>query len=229
VTKLLRQIVTVNWKKAINDEAKAFLIKTARAGHQDIMRNAAAAGLFPTWEAYANNPGNSNLDTVVLPGPIVYNYRYLSDLIQFALDELRRQSPAVSGAYKNGHTLYVNDQPVGDVLPKNITAGDRIFIANPLPYARKIEVGRTESGREFVINPPNRLYNRVMEMVKAQGKGRANISMRFVDLGAWTLRHNQRSRIKTAGGKYRFSARQRDDRLAGAVVTSPAIFFQAPI
>ncbi len=230
MTKLLLRVVTVDWPKSMGINAKALLIRTAQTGHQKIMADAAANGLVPTWEAYANTPGNSNLDSVVLPGPIVYNYRYLADLISFALAELRKQSPFVSGKYRDGHTLYVNDEPVGsDILPKNITAGDRIFIANPVPYARKIEVGITESGHEFVINPPNRLYNRVMEMVKAQGKGRANVSMRFVDLGAWTLRHNQRSRFKTVHGKVATSARQRPDRLAGAIVTSPAIFFQAPI
>ncbi len=227
---LIRQIVTVDWSNKIKAGAKDLLIKTAKAGHQRILTDAASRGLYPAWEAYANNPGNSDLESVVLPGPIVYNYRYLSDLVGFALSELRKQSPFVSGDYKDGHTLYVNDQPVADgVLPKDIKSGDRIFIANPLPYARKIEIGRTESGREFVINPPNRLYFRVGEMVQAQGKGRSKVTMGYVDLGAWALRQNQRTRVKTVGGKYRFSARQRPDRLAGATVLSPAIFFQAPI
>jgi hypothetical protein len=53
--------------------------------------------------------------------------------------------------------------------------------------------------------------------------------MQYVDLDAWTLRKNQRSLIKQASGNYRYSARQRPDRLAGAVVTSPAIFINAPI
>jgi hypothetical protein len=75
---------------------------------------------------------------------------------------------------------------------------------------------------------PNRIYYRVTEMTKQEGKGRAKVFMKFIDLGAWTLTKDQKSLIKTTRG-YAYSRRQRPDRLAGAVVTSPAIFFQAPI
>lgn len=228
-TQLIRRIVTIDWPNQIEADGKALLIRTARNGHQQIIADAAAKGLQPSWEAYANTPGNSNLETVRLPGPIVYNYRYLSDLILFALTELQRQSPIDSGTYKRSHTVYVNDQPVGVTIPSSIKAGDKIYIANPVPYARRLEIGRAQHGaRPFLISVPNRIYERVAEMTKAEGKGRAKIRMGYVDLGAWTLRKNQRSLIKTVRG-YAYSKRQRPDRLAGAVVTSPAIFFQAPI
>jgi hypothetical protein len=229
VTKLLYRVVTVDWPKAAQDGGKAFLLKTARNGHQKIMSDAKTKGLEPYWEAYANRPGNSNLETVVLPGPIVYNYRYLSDLIQYALDELRKQSPIDSGKYKNSHTVYVNGSPVGNTVPKNIQPGDQIMIANPVPYARRLEVGRARHGaRPFLISVPNRIYERVVDMVKAHGKGRSKVRMAYVDLGAWTLRQDQKTLIKTPRG-YGYSKRQRPDRVAGSVVKSPAIFFTAPI
>jgi hypothetical protein len=228
-TQLIRRIVTVDWPKEMQADAKAVLISVAQTGHLKIMRDAATQGLEPTWEAYANSPGNSDLQSVKLPGPIVYNYRYLSELIQFALDELRRQSPVVSGAYRDSHTIYVNDAPQGTTIPKTIRPGDRIFISNPVPYARRLEVGRTKGGeRPFLISVPNRIYYRVTEMTKVEGKGRAQVSMGFVDLGAWTLKNDQKSLVKTSTG-YRHSARQRPDRVAGSAVTSPAIFFKAPI
>jgi len=227
-TKLLRRIVTIDWPKKAERDGKALLIRTARTGHQRIMRDAAAKGLQPYWEAYANHPGNSRLESVVLPGPIVYNYRYLADLIKFALDELRRQSPSQSGKYKRSHTVYVNDSPVGDSIPKSIQPGDRIYIANPVPYARRLEIGRTKSGRSFLIQVPNRIYERVTQMTKAQGKGRVKVAMRYVDLGSHALAKNQKTGIMTRRG-WGYSSIQRRDRLTGAAVTSPAIFFQAPI
>jgi hypothetical protein len=214
VIQLIRRIVTVEWPKEIESDSKALLIDTARNGHKRIMADAAAKGLQPNWEAYANTPGNSNLETVRLPGPIVYNYRYLVDLIEFALDELRRQSPVDSGNYKRSHTVYVNDQPVGDTIPSTISAGDRIYIANPVPYARRLEIGRTRAGRAFLIQVPNRIYERVTQMTQAEGKGRAKIKMGYVDLGVGTLRR---------------SSGRRRHRQAGAAIKSPAIFFQAPI
>jgi hypothetical protein len=227
--KLLLRRVTVEWPKTGETDARALLVQTARDGHAEIMQDAAAQGLTPFWEAYANQPGNSNLESVVLPGPIVYNYRYLVDLIRFALDELRKQSPTVSGNYRNSHTVYVNDAPVGGDVPKTINPGDKIYIANPVPYARRLEIGRTKGGaRPFLISVPNRIYYRVTEMIKTEGKGRAKVYMKFIDLGAWTLTKDQRSLVKTTRG-YAYSRRQRPDRRAGSTVLSPAIFFTAPI
>jgi hypothetical protein len=228
-TQLIRRIVTVDWPTKAKADGKALLIRTARDGHQRIMADAASKGLSPSWEAYANSPGNSDLETVVLPGPIVYNYRYLSDLIKFALEELRLQSPVgPSLKYRNSHTVYVNDQPMGYTIPTNIKAGDIIYIANPVPYARRLEVGRTKSGRSFLVSVPNRIYERVTEMTKAEGKGRAKVRMDYVNLGAHALTKDQPSGIMTRRG-WGYSRIQRRDRLAGAAVTSPAIFFQAPI
>jgi hypothetical protein len=227
-TQLIRRIVTVDWPKKAQVDARELLLDTAYVGHARIMQDARAKGLEPSWEAYANRPGNSNLESVVLPGPIVYNYRYLSDLIQFALNELKRQSPVLSGEYRQSHTVYVNDQPVGDSIPKTIQPGDTVFIANPVPYARRLEVGRTKGGRLFLISVPNRIYQRVAEMTKAEGKGRAKIRMGYVDLGAHALTKDQPSGIMTRQG-WRYSKIQRRDRLTGAAVTSPAIFFTAPI
>ena len=227
-TQLLRRITTIEWPNKIERDSKALLIRTARTGHARIMADARTKGFEPYWEAYANTPGNSRLESVVLPGPIVYNYRYLSDLIRFALDELRRQSPSQSGEYKRSHTVYVNDQPVGDSIPRTVNPGDRIYIANPVPYARRLEIGRTRSGRSFLIQVPNRIYERVTQMTNSQGKGRAKVSMRYVDLGAHALKKNQRTGMMTQRG-WGYSSRQRPDRLAGAAVKSPAIFFTAPV
>jgi hypothetical protein len=227
VTALIRRLVTVDWPKGAERDQKAFLIRTARTGHQKIMADAKAKGSVPAWEAYANTPTQKDLTKVILPGPIVYNYRYLNDLIEFALEELRRQSPIVSGAYKRGHTLYINDSPV-TTIPKTFSQGDKIMIANPVPYARRLEVGKTKSGRAFVVQVQPRIYHRVAETLKAKAKGRATIREGFVALGNNNLKNNQASRDFTTG-KMIVSRIQRKDRVAGSEITSPAIFITAPI
>lgn len=227
MTALLRRVVTVDWPKAIERDGKALLIRTARTGHQKIMADASSKGLAPTWEAYANTPGNADLASVKLPGPIVYNYRYVSDLIQWALDELRKNSPSRSGDYVRSHTIYVNGQPV-DVVPKTIGPGDQIYIANPVPYSRKLEIGKTKSGRAFVIQVQPKIYQRVFDELKGRARGMSSIRFGFVDLGAYALKHNQAKRSFGPKGR-RVSRRQRPDRVAGSSVTSPAIFFTALI
>lgn len=207
----IRRVVTIEWPKATERGAKAFLIRTARTGHQKIMADAATKGLAPTWDAYANSPGNKDLASVKLPGPIVYNYRYLSDLLQVAMDELERNSPRQSGAYIRGHTIFVNGQAVSAV-PKTIKAGDQIYIANLVPYARKIEIGKTQAGRAFVIQVPNRIYERVTKLLKSRYRGQADIRFGYIDVGSHALRRSQG---------------RRSDRARGASVKSPAIFMTA--
>jgi hypothetical protein len=221
MTQLLRRVVTIDWPKGAEREAKSLLIRTARTGHQRIMADAATKGFVPSWDAYANTPGNRDLASVKLPGPIVYNYRYLSDLIQTALDELRKASPVQSGDYVRSHALYVNDTPV-DVLPRNLKEGDRVYIANPVPYARKIEVGKTKTGRPFVIQVKPRIYERVAEKLKEDVRGRSRVRMGYVDLAAHYLTKDQPSR---RFNPLRHSQLQRQDRVKGSVVQSPALFF----
>jgi hypothetical protein len=65
-------------------------------------------------------------------------------------------------------------------------------------------------------------------MTKAEGKGRAKVRMGYVDLGSHALTKDQPTGIMTKRG-WGYSRIQRRDRLAGAAVTSPAIFFASPI
>lgn len=223
----IRRVITADWPKAAERNAKAFLIRTARTGHQRIMADAKGEGLAPTFEAYANSPGNKNLETVILPGPIVYNYRYLSDVIQVALDELRKMSPVQSGDYVRSHTLYINGTPT-DVTPKTLKAGDQVYIANPVPYSRRIEVGKTKSGRAFVMQVEPRIYERVAKRVLIpRYRNQAKITFGYVTLsGAHTVKGGLSSHYGTgakAGPRGGGTMRKRRQKV-GSVVQSPAIF-----
>jgi hypothetical protein len=81
-------------------------------------------------------------------GVIVYDYGRLDVVAEFALDVLRQLSPVDSGDYVRSHRILLNGVTVGN--PNNPASqslaswkpGDRITISNPLPYTRKIEIGR---------------------------------------------------------------------------------------
>lgn len=175
-----RQTVTIKWPQATQANAKTLLLRVAREGNAKILADARAkTGAEPQWDAYANTPGNTNLESVVLPGPIVYRYRYTRAIIQDALDALRKASPVRSGTYVRAHTVYVNGAPV-DKPPVTLNAGDEIIIANPVPYARRIEIGKTESGRDFVIQVSNRIYERTAGDLRSKYRNIANISFEYI-------------------------------------------------
>jgi len=209
-----RQTVTVAWPAKQDAAARALLVRTARAGHARIMADAKSrSGSEPQWEVYANAPGNTSLDLVKLPGPIVYRYRYFTEVVQAALTALQKASPVRSGLYAKSHTVYVNGQPVAGV-PKGLKSTDQVMIANPVPYARRIEIGKTQAGRDFVIQVPNRIYERVVKKVLMPKFGKvAKITFGYVSLpGGGELK----SRAGHGGAKRK--------RAAGVGAMAPAIF-----
>jgi hypothetical protein len=222
-----RRKVLVEWPKQQRDGGKAALIRAAHAGHDKIMaEQTARSGIAPDWNAYANHPGNTNLESVEIPGPIVYRYRYLREVVEVTLEALQRASPVLSGAYVSSHTIFLNGAAV-DALPEELTDGDEIFIANTVPYARRLEVGKTESGRAFVIQVEPNIYERVYDQMKDQFHNVAKLSMDYVDMsGAYRLKYNQVAR-HFERGRWRHEHHQRRDRMAGSAVTAPAIFISS--
>lgn len=221
----LKRTVTVDWPKRQQAEAKAFLIRTAREGHAQIMREADGALEF---EAYGGSPGRPIESVKVPEEAIVYNYFRHREIVIVALRALRDASPRVSGAYRDGHTVYVNDVPV-PALPINLKRGDRIVISNPVPYSRKLEIGKTESGRDFLISVPNRIYERVAKRVLIPKYGKvAGITFGYyTPPNASRLQRNNPARSWLANkGRWHVQPAQRADRAAGAVVRSPAIFIE---
>jgi hypothetical protein len=139
--------------------------------------------------AYANSVGNANLDSVKLPGPIVFNYRYFTEIVQETVKTLIAASPRDSGDYIRGHTVFIDGSPVQGV-PTDIGPNVEIIIANVVPYARRIEVGKTKAGRDFVIQVEPHIYERVAKSVILPKYRRvAKIEFNYVSLpGAYTTR-----------------------------------------
>lgn len=218
-----RRRILVEWPQQIQTDAKALLLRVASEGHARIMREAAQRSeVIPEWDAYANTPGNTNLASVRLPGPIVYRYRYLRETILTAIKMLEEASPtAGSGKYKNSHTVWINGiQASPSTIIKST---DEVFIANSVPYARRLEVGKTKSGRDFLISVPNRIYERTAKRLKTRYRNVADISMGYVTLpGAYVIKGRLPSSYGLPSGK-----RRKRVQKAGEAVRAPAIFIKA--
>ena len=113
----------------------------------------------------------------------------------------------------------------GQVVPegKEAPVAEVYTFVNVVPYARRIEVGKTESGRDFVIQVPNRIAERTAKDAAARFGNIARIRSIWIGLASpYTLKHDQVSR-SFKGGRWRISKRQRPDRVAGSAITYPAI------
>lgn len=66
----------------------------------------------------------------------------LADAVRWALTELQKRSPVLTGRYAQSHAVMINGAEVeGNIWQKLRAIGptDRVQIVNPQPYARKIE------------------------------------------------------------------------------------------
>jgi hypothetical protein len=98
---------------------------------------------------------------------------------------------------------------------------DEIMIANPAPYARRLEIGKTEAGRDFLVSVPNRIYERVAKRkLIPRYRNVAKIAFGYVSLPkAYATKAGLGSHYKTGGGLLR-KRRQK----AGTPIRYPAIF-----
>ena len=73
----------------------------------------------------------------------------MAEAVRWALTELQKRSPVLTGRYVSSHTVMINGAEVQGniwVALRNVQPTDRVQIVNPQPYARKIE-GATANKR----------------------------------------------------------------------------------
>ena len=218
----IRRVVTVDWRKRSEEEARQLLIRTARQGHVRIMREQTArSGSVPIYKAWANSPANTNIATVKAPGPIVYEYYYSAEIVKEALKMLQDMSPVESGKYKRSHGLWIDGLPVKPDTP--LSPEHEIFIANTVDYSRRLEVGKTTSGRQFTIQKKySHIYERATKRLNAKYENVANIYFGYVQLpGAWEIKGRLPPHYMLPTGKKR---KRRQN--VGELVRAPAIFIE---
>lgn len=230
VTRLLPQNFQVTVARPFTPiEHRAIVSVFAAAKLAEVQAiNRAALGFLPDYKTTVDGQvGRSILGVKLDGGEIVYDFAIVDrrDVIVVALDALRNASPVVSGRYRDSHTVYINGSPV-EGIPDLIKPFDEVMIANPVPYARRIEIGRTKSGRSFVVQVDNRIYERVVKNTLVPRFGnQAKIVFEYATLrDAATVNGGLQSRnshYAAAGGR-RIKRRQS----VGSQVQSPAILIQ---
>lgn len=138
---------------------------------------------------------------------VIVEFDLFVGVLAWIKQELVARSPRRSGDYIRGHKLYADGQEIDDAS-KAPNASEYVF-ANTVPYARKIEIGKTESGRSFVIQVEPRIYERVAQDARSRFGNTASIKFAYRTISdAYSLRR---------------SAGRGKARRAGAAVQSPAI------
>lgn len=140
--------------------------------------NKRVLGRIPPHETYVDGRKGGAVEAVRADGgSIIFEFELVSDVLLWIADALRDRSPVASGRYRDSHTLFADGQeiPVGGQLP---VATEYVFM-NPVPYARKIEMGKTASGRAFVIQVPNHIYERTAKDARSRFGNVAKIAFSY--------------------------------------------------
>ena len=142
-------------------------------------------------------------------GSIIVEYELLTEVLRWIGKTLVERSPVISGDYMRGHTLFVDgvEVKVGGQIP----LGEEYAFTNMVPYARRIEIGKTKSGRAFVMQVPNRIYERTANDAKSRFGNIAEIFFTYrgivggrqvnpLKAGATPIARNAKGRFKERGG-----------------------------
>lgn len=211
-----REISVVAQK--VDVAARAALYRTAIEENDKVLKEQKQrTGFEPSWTGFGDVAGKPIEDAQKL---IVFKYTYLQEMISEFLKELRAASPAESGRYKSNHGLYIDGRPVADNTP--VTIGQDVFISNPVVYARRLEVGKTESGRDFLISVPNHIYERVAKKLGSRYGNAARVVFGYVTMpDAYIIKGRLPSHYIAKGGVLR-----KRRQIVGSEVRAPAIFFE---
>jgi hypothetical protein len=92
-------------------------------------------------------------------GTIIFEFELFVEVLNWIYNTLVARSPKYTGAYKAGHRLFADGRevPVDGDIPK----AEEYSFSNLVPYSRRLEIGKTQSGRDFLVSVPNRIYDRV--------------------------------------------------------------------
>jgi len=139
--------------------------------------NRTILGRLPPKTVTVDGRPGATLDSVTPSGVIIAEWELSIDVLAWIAQKLIERSPVGSGKYKKSHTLFADgvETTVGEALPG---AEEYVFL-NPVPYARKLEIGKTKSGRDFLVSVPNRIYERTAQDAKARFGNIVNIRFSY--------------------------------------------------
>jgi hypothetical protein len=153
------------------------IVALAKREHAKVMAADPRPGGFTR---YVDGMRGAREEAVKPNGVIVYEYQRLDLVVQFAMETLYDKSPVLSGAYRTGHTIFLDGQPVPNLA--GWKPGDDVAISNYLPYSRKIEMGKMK----MRVPGTDHVYQQAAQIVNARygNVARVRFTYRAVVAGA---------------------------------------------
>lgn len=188
---------------AISNEI-TLVVKQGIAGGLERARNAAAQiaakekqkvitlstikdGVEPANKSWVDNSEGLPFNSV--KRNILIQFDYKRRVVKETLLELKKAAPKESGRFVKSYIVYVaengdienNGKAIADL--REIPFNGAVAIVNAAPYARRIEVGKTKTGRKFVLRAEYQHIEGVAKSVIVRRFERiANVSFNYLHI-----------------------------------------------
>lgn len=152
------------------EATRKLLIDTAKREHHSVMESDPRPSSF---QRFVDGREGASEEDVKANGVIAYHYPRIENVVQYAFEVLFDLSPVLTGAYRGAHTLFIDGRAASDM--KGWQPGQEVSISNPLPYSRKIEVGRMK----MTVPGTDHVYQQARRKIMARWGNVANIGFTY--------------------------------------------------
>lgn len=179
---------------------------------RDSVREAIQAGeASDLYDIYVNGRAGASESTVVPPGPILYEFQWWKEIVEFGLAALVTRSPEKSGRYKRSWFAMVNGVVVSDYDAIPVEAD--VILTNNQPYSRKIEVGH------MVMSVPPGVVEDCKRTIMGRFGNMITVKATMITLpGGYVLKGHFRKGVRPNA-----RTKLRKDTQSGAQMTYPAL------
>ena len=183
---------------------------------ETLASNTAPLGSDTPYEQFVNGRKGAALETAHPDrGTIIFEFELINDVLTWIMATLIERSPrgpaGGAGTYRDSHIVFADGKQiaVGGIPP----AAEEYAFTNLVPYSRKLEIGQTKSGRDFLVSVPNRIYQRTAKDARARFGNIANIGFTYRAI----IGGSQIDQAKTATRRFRHHNRAAADAAHAAL------------
>jgi hypothetical protein len=199
-----RNTLTVATRDLTGPQAQALLHDTARKERARVLaEQRQRAGIAPTTMVAADGRRGAPIEAA--QRLVVIEYGYLREVVQEVLRELIVRSPKRTGAFARGYAVLVNGAEIQALDQIGHDAAE-VLIVNTMPYARRLEIGKSADGSPFVVQVRPRFIEAVALALRSRFGNVAQLWFNYFDLeGAYALRRRGGSgKARAAGAAIRY-------------------------
>jgi hypothetical protein len=206
------------WRdKTMSPQALSLNLATVAKKTRDALIKTGEAA--PAYETFVDGRKGAAEETVRPDGAILYQFNVLGQAAKYALSFAVGRSPKHDGDYKRAWFVAVDGKKwTGDL--NDIPAGSEVMVTNPLPYARKIDVGHMKMRvAPGIVEDTRQAVKRKFPTIDA---ARTMVTIPVQLGGGYVLKGHHRK-------GFRLHARKalRSDTQKGAAMTYPALILKA--